>query len=183
VFVTGNTRPWVRAQIHWEFMRREAHVSWPLYGPVLPALREGRLQIGRAVTLLPGCWITVPGEARLSIGRRTFLNMGVTVAAYESITIGEACMFANNCFITDADHGFEDPQLPLDAQGYNIKGPTVVGDSVWCGVNVAIMAGVTIGDHCVIGANSVVTSDIEPYSVAVGAPARVVRTFAVGASA
>jgi acetyltransferase-like isoleucine patch superfamily enzyme len=50
-----------------------------------------------------------------------------------------------------------------------------VGDNVWCGAHVVITSGVTVGERCVIGANSVVTQDIPAYSIAAGAPARVLR--------
>jgi acetyltransferase-like isoleucine patch superfamily enzyme len=86
-------------------------------------------------------------------------------------------MFANGCYITDASHRFDDPDRPVTWQGFTSKGPTRIGDNVWCGVNVVVTTGVTIGDRCVIGANSVVTSDIPPYSVAAGVPARVIRTI------
>jgi acetyltransferase-like isoleucine patch superfamily enzyme len=65
-------------------------------------------------------------------------------------------------------------------QGFTSKGPTRVGDNVWCGAHVVITSGVTVGERCVIGANSVVTSDLPPRSVAAGAPATVVRTIAHG---
>ena len=76
-----NSLPWNRAAIHWEMMRREAFVRWPVHGNVLEALREGRLEIGAHTLLEPGVWITVPGAARVRIGAGTFLNMGVMVAA------------------------------------------------------------------------------------------------------
>ncbi|WDT94650.1 acyltransferase [Thermoleophilum album] len=100
------------------------------------------------------------------------------VAALELVEIGAHCMFANGCFISDADHRYDDLELPVTWQGFTSKGPTRIGDNVWCGANVVVTSGVTIGERAVIGANSVVTSDIPPYSVAVGAPARVVKRFA-----
>jgi len=63
-----NSLPWNRARIHWEFMRREAFVRWPVHGNVLAALREGRLEIGAQTLLEPGVWITAPGSARVRIG-------------------------------------------------------------------------------------------------------------------
>ena len=62
-------------------------------------------------------------------------------------------------------------------QGFTTKGPTRIGDNVWCGANVVVTSGVTIGERCVIGANSVVTTDIPPFSIAAGAPARVIKTI------
>jgi acetyltransferase-like isoleucine patch superfamily enzyme len=97
------------------------------------------------------------------------------VAAADLVEIGDHCMFANGCFISDAGHRFDDPDVPVPRQGFTSKGPTRVGDNVWCGANVVITSGVTVGERCVIGANSVVTADIPPFSIAVGAPARVLR--------
>ena len=69
-------------------------------------------------------------------------------------------MFANGCFVTDGNHRFDDPTRPVPWQGFTTKGPTRIGDNVWCGANVVITSGVTIGERCVIGANSVVTTDL-----------------------
>jgi acetyltransferase-like isoleucine patch superfamily enzyme len=170
-----NTLPWNRARIHWELMRRGAFARWPLHGNVLEALQEGRMEVGAGALFEPGVWITAPAPARVRIGAGTFLNLGVMVAAMELVEIGDHCMFANGCFVTDADHRFDDPDRPITWQGFQSKGPTRVGDNVWCGANVVITSGVTVGERCVIGANSVVRSDVPPYSIAVGAPARVVK--------
>ncbi|MBJ7518894.1 MAG: acyltransferase [Solirubrobacteraceae bacterium] len=100
------------------------------------------------------------------------------VAAQDLVEIGDHCMFANGSFITDANHRFSDLTMPITWQGFESKGPTRIGDNVWAGANVVITSGVTIGERCVIGANSVVTADLPPYSIAAGAPARVLRSFA-----
>ena len=170
-----NSLPWNRARIHWEFMRREAFVRWPVHGNVLVALREGRLELGANVLFEPGVWITAPGSARIRIGAGSFLNLGVMVAAHELVEIGEHCMFANGCFVSDASHRFDQPGAPVPWQGFTSKGPTRIGDNVWCGAHVVVTSGVTIGERCVIGANSVVTEDIPSFSIAAGAPARVLR--------
>ncbi len=172
-----NVLPWNRARIHWHFLRREAFVRWPVHGNVLEALDEGRLQIGRHVLLEPGVWITAPGAARVRIGEGTFLNLGVMVAATDLVEIGANCMFANGCFVTDGNHRFDDSSLPVTWQGFTSKGPTRIGDNVWCGANVVVTSGVTVGERCVIGSNSVVTTDLPPFSIAAGSPARVLRTI------
>jgi acetyltransferase-like isoleucine patch superfamily enzyme len=170
-----NSLPWRRARIHWEFLRREAFVRWPVEGNVLEAFREGRLEVGAGTLFEPGVWITAPGAARVRIGEGTFLNKGVMVAAQELVEIGSHCMLANGCFVSDANHRFDDPDLPVTWQGFISKGPTRIGDSCWLGANVVVGSGVSIGERCVIGANSVVTGDIDAFSVAAGAPARVLR--------
>jgi acetyltransferase-like isoleucine patch superfamily enzyme len=170
-----NSLPWNRLRIHRELMRRQAFARWPVHGNVLEALQEGRLEIGEQTLLEPDVWITAPGEARVRIGSGTYLNIATMVAAVELVEIGDHCMFANGCFITDGSHRFDDPDKPVPWQGFETKGPTKVGDNVWCGAHVVITSGVTIGDRCVIGANSVVTRDLPPRSVAAGVPAKVLR--------
>ncbi len=167
-----NELPWNRARIHWELMRRDAFARWPLHGNVLEALQQGRLEIGAGVLFEPGVWLTAPDQARIRIGTGSFLNLGVMVAAMELVEIGEHCMFANGCLISDANHRFDDREKPVPWQGFTSKGPTRIGDNVWCGANVVVTSGVTIGERAVIGANSVVTSDIPPFTIAAGAPAK-----------
>jgi acetyltransferase-like isoleucine patch superfamily enzyme len=161
-------------------MRRGAFARWPLHGNVLEALREGRLEIGRHTLFEPGVWITAPGSARIRIGSGTFLHLGVMIAAVELVEIGDHCMFANGCFVTDGAHRFDDPVKPVPWQGFTSKGPTRIGDNVWCGANVVVTSGVTIGERCVIGANSVVTRDLPPFSIAAGAPAKVLQEVSYG---
>jgi len=170
-----NSLPWNRARIHYEFMRRRAFARWPVHGNLLEAFAEGRLQIGAHTLLEPHVWLTAPGAARIRIGSGTFLNIAVMVAALELVEIGDHCMFANGCFITDSSHRYDDPHRPVPWQGFTSKGPTRVGDNVWCGAHVVVTGGVTIGERSVIGAGSVVTHDIPAFSVAAGAPARVLR--------
>lgn len=172
-----NSFPHNRLRIHRAFAEREAFCRWPIHGNVLEALREGRLELGPQVLLEPGVWLTCPGDARIRIGGGTFLNLGVQVAAVELVEIGRHCMFANGCFVTDANHRFDDPRRPVPWQGFTTKGPTRIGDNVWCGANVIITSGVTVGERCVIGANSVVTTDLPAFSIVAGAPAKVLRTI------
>ena len=170
-----NTLPWNRARIHWEFARRRAFCRWPVHGNVLEALQQGRMEVGEGTLFEPGVWITAPGDARLRIGEGCFLNLGVMVAVHGLVEIGDHCMFANGCFVTDGNHRFDDPDKPVTWQGFTTKGPTRIGDNVWCGANVVVTSGVTIGRRSVIGANSVVTEDIPEFSIAAGAPAKVLR--------
>jgi acetyltransferase-like isoleucine patch superfamily enzyme len=172
-----NSLPWNRARIHLEFARRRAFARWPVHGNVLEAFREGRLEVGEHALLEPHVWLTAAGQARIRIGGGTFLNVGVMVAAVDTVEIGEHVMFANGCFVTDGNHRFDDPDRPVPWQGFSSKGPTRIGDNVWFGANVVVTSGVTVGERSVIGANSVVTTDIPPFSLAAGVPARVLRAI------
>jgi acetyltransferase-like isoleucine patch superfamily enzyme len=169
--------PWNRLALHAELARRHAFARGPMHGNVLEMLREGRLRIGPQAYFEPGVWLT-SDTGHITIGGGSLLNLGVMIAAVERVEIGEHCMLANGCLITDANHRYDDPVRPVPWQGFTTKGPTVVGDNVWLGANVVVTSGVNIGRRCVIGANSVVTSDIAEFSVAVGAPAKTIATIA-----
>jgi acetyltransferase-like isoleucine patch superfamily enzyme len=172
--------PWNRLAIHREMARREAFVRWPVHGNVLAALRAGRLQIGADSLLEPNVWITAPGDARVHIGAGTFLNMGVMIAAEELVEIGDHCMLANGCFVSDASHRYDDPNKPITWQGFESKGPTRIGDNCWLGAHAVVTSGVSIGQRCVVGACSVVTKDVEPYSIVAGSPAKLIRKIEYG---
>jgi acetyltransferase-like isoleucine patch superfamily enzyme len=178
-----NTLPWNRARIHRHFAKRRAFCRWPVHGNVLESFEAGRLEVGEGTLFEPGVWITMADTARVVIGDGCFLNLGVQVAAHELVQIGDHCMFANGCFVTDANHRFDDLEQPITWQGFTTKGPTKLGDNVWCGANVVITSGVTVGRRCVIGANSVVTQSIPEFSIAAGAPAKVIKRFGPAAEA
>ena len=127
---------------------------------MLEALDEGRLTIGEGTLLEPGCWLTLAPEARIEIGAGCFLNRNVMIAAQERVTIGDHTMFANGCFVGDAEHRYDDATKPITWQGFTSKGPVAIGANCWFGVNCAVTSGVSVGDRCVVGANSVVTRDV-----------------------
>jgi acetyltransferase-like isoleucine patch superfamily enzyme len=164
-----------RWRINRHMARAGAFIRYPVEGEVLEALDEGRLQIGEGTLLEPGCWITMAPDARVEIGGGCFLNRGVMLAALERIEIGDHVMFANGCFVGDADHRFDDPNLPVTWQGFSTQGPVRIGANCWFGVNSVVTSGVSIGARCVVGANSVVTEDLPPGVIAAGVPAKVIR--------
>jgi acetyltransferase-like isoleucine patch superfamily enzyme len=170
-----NRRPLRRWRINRHMARAGAFIRYPVEGEVLEALDEGRLQIGEGTLLEPGCWITMAPGALVEIGSGCFLNRGVMLAALERIEIGDHVMFANGCFVGDADHRFDDPDLPVTWQGFSTQGPVRIGANCWFGVNCVVTSGVSIGARCVVGANSVVTEDLPPGVIAAGVPAKVIR--------
>jgi acetyltransferase-like isoleucine patch superfamily enzyme len=153
------------------------YVRHPVEGEILEALDDGRLRIGPGTLLEPGCWLTMAPEAEVEIGAGSFLNRNTMIAAQGRVSIGDHTMFANGCFIGDAEHRFDDPELPITWQGFTSKGPVAIGDNCWFGVNCVVTSGVIVGERCVVGANSVVNRDLPPRTIAAGAPAKVIRAI------
>ncbi len=176
-----------RARNRWRINRHAArggfYIRHPVEGEVLEALDDGRLTIGEGTLLEPGCWLTLGPEGRISIGRGCFLNRETMLAANELIEIGDHVMFANHCFVGDADHRFDDPELPITWQGFVPRGPVRIGSNTWLGKGVVVTGGTRIGEHCVVGANAVVTHDAPPWTISAGAPARVIREISRAESA
>jgi len=170
-----NRRLLRRLRVNRHAARGGFFIRHPVEGELLEALDEGRLRIGEGTLLEPGCWLTLAPGARIAIGAGCFLNRNTMLAAHRSIEIGDHTMFANGCFVGDAEHRFDDPDTPVTWQGFSSKGPVRIGSNCWFGVNCAITSGVSIGERCVIGANSVVNRDLPAGSIAAGAPASVIK--------
>ena len=170
-----NSRPDRRLRLDRHAARGGFFIRHPLEGEALEALDSGRLTVGESTLFEPGCWLTFGADAEVRIGRECFLNRGTMLAASERIEIGDYVMFANGCFVGDADHRYDDPETPITRQGFVPRGPVTIGSNVWFGVNCVVTGGVQIGDRAVIGANSVVTQDIPAGTIAAGAPAKVIR--------
>lgn len=109
----------------------------------------------------------------IELGKNVYMNFGVTILDCAKVKIDDNCMLAPNVQIYTAAH-------PLDVEtrnsGLEYALPVTIGKNCWIGGSAIILPGVTIGDNCVIGAGSVVTKDIPANSVAVGNPAKIIKT-------
>lgn len=118
-----------------------------------------------------------PLDGCLTIGSHVRMTARCRITCAGHITIGNDTLIAPDVFITDHNHGM-DPELP---GGYSPQKLTVrnvsIGEGVWLGQRVSVLPGAVIGDHSIIGANSVVTGEIPRYSMAVGSPARVIKKW------
>jgi acetyltransferase-like isoleucine patch superfamily enzyme len=129
-----------------------------------------RVSIGQCTRLgaLEGAKITIGDECEITGGSSLF-------ARTEGIEIGRGVLMAWNVQIYDAQHGTAARDRPIRDQGLARGGRVRIGDGAWLGSNVVVLQGVTIGRNAVVGANSVVTSDVPDFATAVGVPARVIK--------
>jgi len=141
---------------------------------------ERRIAIGDGVFLGSGCWLQAlpDGENQtvaITIGNGTSIAGSCVISALRNVLLEERVLLARNVYISDHIHEYADTSLPILSQGVTKIGPVRIKSGAWLGQNVVICPGVTIGRGAVVGANSVVNTDIPDFSVAVGSPARVVK--------
>ena len=113
----------------------------------------------------------------ISIGNHVHIGTNNIIGARKKIVLEENVLLGPHVMIGDHSHEYEDVELPIKFQAATPGGEVRIERDCWIGANVFILPGVTIGRHAVIGANSVVNRDVPPFSVAVGAPARVVKRY------
>ena len=137
---------------------------------------NSRVLIGRRTQIERGVVIDPAGEdCCIEMGEHTFIGSYTSVIGPGNIKIGKRCLIAAHSGIIANNHIFSDPIEMIECQGITRQG-VVIEDNCWLGYGVKVLDGVTIGEGSVIGAGAVVTKDIPPYSIAVGVPAKVVRS-------
>lgn len=145
---------------------------------------------GTEISVGDNCWFEAVTSYRghrydpsLVLGVRSMFSGAVHISAVRRIQIGADCLFGSNIYVGDHSHGTTDPvrldpNVPPASRALDDIAEIVIGDRVWIGDGVVILAGSRIGDGCVIGANSVVKGDFPSPAIIAGIPARVVKELA-----
>ena len=150
--------------------------------PATTIMNERYIRIGAGTMIGPDVALSagmVPGqrcisETVVSIGDRCLIGRGTGIVGHLSIEIGDDVWTGHHVYITDQNHGYDDPDRPISQQ-VQPERPVSIGSGSWLGHGSVILPEARIGRNVVIGANSVVTGTIPDHSIAVGAPARVIR--------
>jgi acetyltransferase-like isoleucine patch superfamily enzyme len=138
--------------------------------------------IGRNVSLSAGMALgqRMVSDPVISIGDRTVIGQGSHLVGHFSIEIGDDVQTGPYVYVTDQNHGYEDPAVPIGRQ-WPVESSVRIGSGSWLGAGVIVLPGARIGKNVVVGAGSVVNGDLPDYTVAVGSPAQVVRRYTSGA--
>lgn len=145
----------------------------PVWSPRTRArlLRSLGAGIGQGVKVRP--FIRFIGSPDvLTVGRGSFLNVGLTVGANADVRVGERVSIGPNVSLLPTTHEVGPPQARA---GATVSAPVVVGDGTWIGAGATVLGGVTVGPGCIIAAGAVVTDDCEPNGLYGGVPARLLR--------
>jgi acetyltransferase-like isoleucine patch superfamily enzyme len=166
------------ASIFHSDFRRGQHVFVGERVVIYQADQGGPVAFGDGVHVHRDSIIETGQGGGVFIGAHTHIQPRCQFSAYKgSIRIGRDVQIAPYCSFYPYDHG-TDPGELISKQPVRSKGDIMIDDDAWLGVGVCVLDGARIGKGAVIGANSVVTSDIPDYSIAVGVPARVVKSRA-----
>lgn len=111
----------------------------------------------------------------IHIKKSVCIKENFTALVADELTIGENTLIASNVFISTENHGMN-PEIPYYEQPLTTK-PVHIGSNCWIGEKVVILPGVTIGDYSIIGAGSIVTKNIPPYTIAAGNPAKAIKKW------
>lgn len=151
-----------------------------LFGTRSMHIGEGTM-IGRTCSLGVGYGPDDPNapERGLVIGARCVIGARATITAHTSIEIGDDVWFGQDVYVSDANHGYRDPDTPIGLQ-FGEHEPVSIGAGSWIGHGAVILPGARVGRNVVVGAGSVVRGVVEDHCVVVGAPARVVRRLERG---
>lgn len=134
------------------------------------------IKLGDHVQVSINSSIHAHNGGKIIIGDRFGMNTNSTIGAADGgeIIIGNDVMIAQNVVIRASDHEFKDIHIPISQQGHS-GGKIIIGNGCWIAANVVITANVEIGEHSIVAAGAVVTSNIEPYSIVGGVPAKLIR--------
>ena len=116
-------------------------------------------------------------QPRIEIGDDVYIGGNAYFTAIDKISIGDGSVLSEQVYITDEFHGMDPHSGLIMQQPLTSKGPVIIGRSCFLGYRAAIMPGVTLGDHCVVGANSTVTRSFPEYSMIGGSPARLLKQY------
>lgn len=142
-----------------------------IWGPNVSIGAHVHIRSARGHMVRLSTWDSGIRQGRIEIGDYVLISPGSQILSSVSVTIGSNTMIASGCYISDSDwHDTYDRTIEADKYA-----PVVLKDNVWLGYRCIVGKGVTIGENSIIGAGSVVMTDIPPNSIAVGNPAKVVR--------
>lgn len=150
----------------------------PSYSGIKLGQTELRRFCGKRMLKHCGKKVNIEQNARFSskVSLGDFSGIGVNASIHGTCVIGKYVMMGENCTIITRNHAHGRTDIPMMHQGFEEERPVCIEDDVWIGDNVTILPGVNIGKGSIIGAGAVVTHDIPPYSVAVGIPAKVIKS-------
>ncbi|MEG6585030.1 acyltransferase [Dendrosporobacter sp. 1207_IL3150] len=166
----------IKTQIFFRFILKKIGALSIIIKP-LKLTNPQNIIIGNDVIINDFNWLyTHDKHSSLIIDSGSRVGHFCHIVSKNRVVIGRNVLVADKVYISDNYHEYEDITKPILKQPINSKGEVYIGDNSWIGENVSVIS-CRVGKHCIIGANSVVNKDIPDYSVAVGSPAKVIKSY------
>ncbi len=121
----------------------------------------------------------MPTDPVVRIGDRCVIGRGSHIVGHWSIEIGDDIQTGPYVYITDQNHTYADPEVPIGRQ-WPVEAPVRIGSGSWLGANAVILPGASVGEHVVVAAGAVVRGEVPDRCVVAGVPARIVRRWVEG---
>lgn len=151
-----------------------------LHRPVRSIVNPAGIRVGSFVSIGSGAIIEALVPERgvtVTIHDGAYIGHGLRLTAVGEVVIGEEAMLADDCYVSDTNHIYEDVREPIKRQGLRDGRRVEIGPGAWLGIGAVVCGNVRIGRNAVVGARSVVTSDVPDFCVVAGNPARIVRRW------
>lgn len=172
IFYNARPRLWIKILIN-PFYFRHGKGSCIRRQCVINVSPINNFRVGNYSTIEEYCIID-NGVGTVLIGNYTRIGLRSTVIG--PIEIGNHVILAQNVVLSGLNHKYEDIEMPIHEQGVNAY-KICIEDDVWVGANSVITSGIRVGKHAVIAAGSVVTKDVEAYTVVAGIPAKPIKRY------
>ena len=158
---------------------KDAIVLWPRTLRGRKHIRIGRQSqiLSNSLMLAVSEYAGLQYSPSIQIGDNVYIGRYAYFVACDEIKIGDGCVLSEHIYITDLNHGYDPQGGPILKQAVESKGPVGLGANCFLGYRTTVAPGVTLGDWCVVGANSVVTRSFPAYSMIAGAPAKVIKVY------
>ena len=139
------------------------------------------IQIGNSSVIGEKSWLNINSRKEnfnhIEIGNNCYLGKRTTISSANKIIFKDYCLIGDDCRFIGANHIYSNPMEPYSFSGVSDKEKIIIGVNVWFGTNICVVGDITIGHGSIIGAGSVVTKSIPPFSIAVGNPCRVIKRY------
>jgi acetyltransferase-like isoleucine patch superfamily enzyme len=142
------------------------------------------IQVGSRSTIKAHAWLSaIPMYAgrrydpKLTIGSDVYIGHHACITCIDRVDIADGCVLSEQVYIADSFHGIDPRDGPIMKRPLGSNGAVLLGRGTFLGYRASVLSGVTLGEHCIVGAHAVVTRSFPAFTMVAGIPARPIKTY------
>ena len=170
----GLLRFWIKTVFRFNTIFKKGKIFYLGKNARLLTSKGGKIILGNHSFISERTCFGAHNGGRIIVGENNYFSSNNNIVCLKEIVIGDNNLFGQNVIVIDHNHCYSNKNQLICKQGYNCQ-KIIIGSDCWFCANVVVCKGVTIGNHIVVGANSVVDSDLLTPGVYAGAPAKLIR--------